>query len=72
MNWSKLPAALDGLGPWDGRIVAGDDAPAKARVAGLAVRLGFHPVDLGAMAEGGRLTQLPGGALTGMNLVTFG
>lgn len=134
VNWSKLPAALDGLGPWDGRIVvdannpieapafrpfelgastssevvaglapgarvvkafnhlpaallaadpraeggqrllfvAGDDAPAKQHVAGLAERLGFLPVDLGGLAEGGRLSQFPGGALTAMNLVKFG
>ncbi|CAN7269664.1 NADPH-dependent F420 reductase [Massilia sp. LjRoot122] len=134
VNWSKLPAALDGLVPWDGRIVvdannpieapafrpidlggrsssevvaglvpgarvvkafnhllaallaadpraeggqrllfiAGDDAPAKAQVAGLAGRLGFLPVDLGGLREGGRLTQFPGGALTAMNLVKFG
>jgi len=134
VNWSKLPAALAGLGPWEGRIVvdannpieapsfrpidlggrgsseilaglapgarvvkgfnhlqaallsadpgaeggqrvlflAGDDASAKAQVAGLAKQLRYLPVDLGGLAEGGRLTQFPGGALTAMNLVKFG
>lgn len=134
VNWSKLPAALDGLGPWDGRtvvdannpieapafrpfdlggrtssevvaglvpgarvvkafnhlppalldgdpraeggqrllLVAGDDARAKAQVTQLARQLGFLPVDLGGLAEGGRLSQFPGGALTAMNLVKIG
>jgi predicted dinucleotide-binding enzyme len=53
-------------------FVAGDDAPGKAAVAGLAERLGFLPVDLGGLAEGGRLSQFPGGALAAMNLVQFG
>lgn len=53
-------------------FVAGDDAPAEAQVAELAARLGFHPVDLGGLREGGRLTQFPGGALTATHLVKFG
>jgi 8-hydroxy-5-deazaflavin:NADPH oxidoreductase len=134
VNWSKLPAALAGLGPWNGRIVidannpieapsfkgvdlggrpssevfadwvpgarvvkafnhlqaallagdpraeggrrvlfvAGDDAPAKAEVGQLIERLGFAAIDLGRLAEGGRLSQFPGGPLPALNLVRFG
>lgn len=133
VNWSKLPAALEGLGPWDGRIVvdannpieaplfkpaeigglistevfaelvpgarvvkafnhlpapvltadpaaeggrrvmflAGDDEGAKAEVAAIVGRLGFAGIDLGTLAEGGRMTQFPGGPLPALNLVKF-
>lgn len=134
VNWSRIPALLDGLGPWNGRILvdannpieapafrpfdldgrsssevvaslapgarlvkgfnhlpaaqlgndpraeggqrvlflAGDDGDAKGEVARLASRLGFAAIDLGGLADGGRLTQFPGGALTALNLVKFG
>jgi predicted dinucleotide-binding enzyme len=134
VNWSKIPAAVEGLGDWGGRIVidannpiegppfrqfeignrssseivaemvpgarvvkafnhlqpqllagdprseggqrvlflAGDDAGAKRTVAELIARLGFHPIDLGNLAQGGRLTQFPGGPLPAINLVKFG
>lgn len=134
MNWSKLPDALAGLPPFDGRIVidannpietplfepialhgrtsseafarlvpdarvvkafnhlrpallaadpverggrrvlflAGDDARANATVAALVDRLGFAGIDLGTLAEGGRLSQFPGGPLSALELVRFG
>ncbi|WP_020654978.1 NADPH-dependent F420 reductase [Massilia niastensis] len=134
VNWSRLPDAVRGLGPWGGRIVidtnnpieapafrpfdlggrssseivaglvpgarvvkafnhlqpallagdpgaeggrrvlflAGDDAAAKGEVAQLVQRLGFAGIDLGALGEGGRLIQFPGGPLPSLNLVRFG
>ena len=134
VNWSRIPAALEGLGSWEGRILvdannpieapafqpvdlhglsssevvaglapgarvvkgfnhlqpalltgdpraeggqrvlflAGDDRQAKSEVASLAGRLGFAAIDLGGLAESGRLIQFPGGALTALNLVRFG
>lgn len=134
VNWSKIPAALQGLGPWDGRIVidannpleaptftpfdlggrgstevfagfvpgarvvkafnhlpphllsgdpraeggrrvlflAGDERDAKATVSQLIGKLGFLPIDLGTLAQGGRLSQFPGGPLPALNLVKFG
>lgn len=134
VNWSTLPDAVSGLGPWNGRIVvdannpieapafravdlggrgssevvselvpgarvvkafnhlqaavleadpqregdrrvlfmAGDDADAKAEVGRLIERLGFAGIDLGSLAEGGKLTQFPGGPLPALNLVKFG
>jgi predicted dinucleotide-binding enzyme len=37
--------------------LAGDDAAAKATVAGLIESIGFAPVDTGSLREGGRLQQ---------------
>ena len=133
VNWSKLSAAVTGLGPWGSRIVidannpieapgfkpvplggltssevvakllpgaravkafnhlnpavlasdphseggqrvlflAGDDEAAKAAVADLVRRLGYLDIDLGRLAEGGRLMQFPGGPLPALNLVRF-
>lgn len=53
-------------------FLAGDDASARASVSQLIERLGFAPVDLGTLAQGGRLTQFPGGPLPALNLVRFG
>ena len=50
---------------------AGDDAQAKAEVGALIARLGFHAIDLGALAIGARLAQFPGGPLPTLNLVRF-
>ncbi|MGW1887370.1 NADPH-dependent F420 reductase [Streptomyces sp. NPDC001970] len=47
----------------EGRQVAfyaGDDADAKAAVAGLLDQFGFAALDLGGLREGGRLMQLDG------------
>lgn len=52
-------------------FLAGDDADAKAQVAGLMGRLGFAGIDLGTLAMGGRLTQFPGGPLPTLELVRF-
>jgi predicted dinucleotide-binding enzyme len=49
-------------------LIAGDDAGAKATVAGLIDELGYAAVDTGSLAEGGRLQQ-PGAQLYG-SLVT--
>ncbi len=38
-------------------FVAGDDAEAKQRVAGLIEEIGFAPVDTGGLVEGGRRQQ---------------
>ncbi|MFE5092329.1 hypothetical protein ACFRCI_18565 [Streptomyces sp. NPDC056638] len=41
-------------------LYAGDDADAKAAVAGLLDQFGFAAVDPGGLREGGRLMQLNG------------
>lgn len=46
---------------------AGDDADAKAVVRGLIEELGFGAVDVGGLADGGRLIQ-PGAALYGRDI----
>jgi predicted dinucleotide-binding enzyme len=48
---------------------SGDDARAKAEVSRLIDRLGFAGIDLGHLAEGGRLQQVPGGPLPALNLI---
>lgn len=47
---------------------AGDDADGNASFAELAHRLGFAPVHVGSLREGGRLLQ-PDGYLTGVHLI---
>jgi predicted dinucleotide-binding enzyme len=49
---------------------SGNDSAAKAEVAALIDRLGFAGIDLGSLADGGRLAQFPGGPLPNQNLVT--
>jgi len=48
---------------------SGNDADAKAKVASLIAQLDSAGVDLGTLGVGGRLTQVPGGALAMLNLV---
>ena len=50
-------------------FLSGDDTAAKADVAALFTAAGFSPVDLGGLAEGGRMQQLVTGPLAGLNLV---
>ena len=49
-------------------FTSSDDADASAAVAGLCKRLGFYPIDLGPISQGGRLQHF-GGPLSGQNLV---
>ena len=48
-------------------FLASDDDSAAAEIAALAERLGFAPIKLGALAEGGRLVQ--GGSNTWGHLI---
>jgi predicted dinucleotide-binding enzyme len=71
--FNTLPAALLAADPGvsEGRRVlflSGDDASANAEIAGLIEKLGFAPIDVGKLSEGGRLQHF-GGALTIKNLV---
>jgi 8-hydroxy-5-deazaflavin:NADPH oxidoreductase len=71
--FNTLPAALLAAEPEvaGGRRVlflSGDDASANAQVAALIEKIGFAAVDVGKLAEGGRLQQF-GGVLTIKNLV---
>lgn len=48
---------------------AGDDAAAKAEVRQLLEAVGYFPVDLGTLAVGGRLSELPFGALSATQFI---
>src|SRR4051794_37452522 len=50
---------------------SGDHIRAKREAARLIGCLGFAGIDLGGLAEGGRLQQFPDGPLRGLNLITF-
>lgn len=52
-------------------FVAGDDAAAKKEVAQLIGRLGFFALDIGPLADGGKMFQFPAGPLPSLNLVKF-
>ncbi len=73
--FNTLPAAVLAKDPQEnGRRVlflAGDDDSANAEVAGLIERLGYAPITLGRIAEGGRLQQF-GGALMVHSLIKQG
>ena len=71
--FNTLPAALLAADPEvaEGRRVlflSGDDASANAEISALIEKLGFAPIDVGKLSEGGGLQQF-GGALTSKNLV---
>lgn len=48
---------------------AGDDPGAKATVGALLDQIGFAPVDIGALREGGRLMDVNGGALSALHIL---
>jgi predicted dinucleotide-binding enzyme len=71
--FNTLPAALLAAEPEvsEGRRVlflSGDDASANAEISALIEKLGFAPIDVGKLSEGGRLQQF-GGPLTLKNLL---
>jgi 8-hydroxy-5-deazaflavin:NADPH oxidoreductase len=51
-------------------FVSSDDEDASARVARLAEQLGFAPIEVGKLGEGGRLIQAPN-ALVSQDLIKF-
>jgi predicted dinucleotide-binding enzyme len=74
--FNTLPAAVLALDPAQdgGRRVlflSGNDAAANQEIAGLIDRLGFAPIVLGKLREGGRLQQF-GGPLITHNLIKKG
>ena len=51
------------------QFYAGDDADAKLAVRKVLEAIGYFPVDLGSLATGGRLSELPFGALSATNFI---
>jgi len=51
------------------QFYSGDDVAAKAEVRKILETIGFFPVDLGSLDVGGRLAQLPFGALSATNFI---
>ena len=51
------------------QFYSGDDAAAKADVRKILEAIGYFPVDLGSLDVGGRLAQLPFGALSATNFI---
>lgn len=49
-------------------FISGDDVPSKGAFESLLTQMGFAPLDLGGLAEGSRLQQVPGGMFTGVDL----
>ncbi|PSJ40935.1 NADPH-dependent F420 reductase [Allosphingosinicella deserti] len=71
--FNTIPAAILASDPADSGanrvlFVSGNEAHASQEVADLAEELGFAPIILGALDDGGRLQQF-GGPLTGQNLL---
>lgn len=49
-------------------FISGDDKNAKKTVATITKEMGFAPIDLGTLKEGGKLQDMNGGALSGIEL----
>ena len=74
--FNTLPAAILAADPADGHgrrviFVSGNDVEANAEVVGLVEKLGFAPILVGKLTEGGRLQQY-GGPLMIQNLIKMG
>jgi hypothetical protein len=74
--FNTLPAAILAADPADGHgrrviFVSGNDVEANAEVVDLVEKLGFAPILLGKLTEGGLLQQY-GGPLTIQNLIKIG
>lgn len=54
VNWSRIPAALDGLGPWEGRILVDTNNPIEAPA--------LRPIDLGGITSSEVVASLAPGA----------
>ncbi|WP_321877680.1 NADPH-dependent F420 reductase [Paraburkholderia bannensis] len=72
--FNHLPAHLISDKPQAGsgqRVLyfAGDDANAKSAVGTLIEQIGFFGIDLGLLADGDKLFQIPGGPLSVHNLI---
>ena len=50
-------------------FMSGDDALAKSQVGELLSTAGFAAIDVGSLASGGALHEVPGGVLTNLNLI---
>jgi predicted dinucleotide-binding enzyme len=50
-------------------FMSGDDDAAKEDIAVILDKAGFATIDLGGLASGGRMQQVPGGLLTELNLI---
>ena len=74
-NWKASPKAKDrGTKAFTAaeervQFYSGDDAAAKAEVHKPQEAIGYSAVDLGALEVGGRLAQLPFGALAATNFI---
>lgn len=51
------------------QFYAGDDTDAKLAVRKVLEAMGYFPVDIGSLAVGGRLSELPFGALSATNFI---
>jgi predicted dinucleotide-binding enzyme len=75
-SFNTLPAAILAADPAEGHgrrviFLSGNDVEANSEVAGLAQQLGFAPIVLGNLTEGGLLQQY-GGPLMMQNLLKMG
>jgi 8-hydroxy-5-deazaflavin:NADPH oxidoreductase len=71
--FNTMPAAVLAMDPTEGGghrvlFISGNDAKANSEVASLTSKLGFAPITLGKLAEGGLLQQY-GGPLMIQNLL---
>ncbi|HIF0472566.1 TPA: hypothetical protein ACXYQW_003650 [Klebsiella pneumoniae] len=66
MSWSS---DFSSSKPKTAFFVSGDDVGARGLVSKIIEEMGFYSLDLGSLAEGGRLQQT-GGPLIGVNLTS--